>query len=339
MMSSELNRRGFLNQTAQVAAAALPLAYLLDGSKTHAAPPAQQKDQSVDAPIPIIDTHQHLWDLAKFNLPWTKGNSVLGKSFVTSDYLEATKGLNVVKTVYMEVDMHPSQHDQEAEYVIDLCRRDDNPMVAAVISGRPASEGFKDYITKYKDNPYIKGVRQILHVDSTPPGYCLDSQFVRSVQLLGDMGKSFDLCMRPGELFDGDKLVAQCPNTRFVIDHCGNGNVQEQDPAKIKRWQDGMKALAQRPNTVCKISGIVVTAPEKWTAADLQPNMQYSMETFGPDRSMFAGDWPVCTLRATFRQWVEALKQICRNMNMSAGNQKKLFHDNAMRFYGLKETV
>jgi L-fuconolactonase len=65
--------------------------------------------------------------------------------------------------------------------------------------------------------------------------------------------------------------------------------------------------------------------------------MRFSMETFGPDRRMFAGDWPVCTLRASFRQWVAALKDIVREMNMPLADQKKLFHDNAVRFYGLKD--
>jgi len=102
-------------------------------------------------------------------------------------------------------------------------------------------------------------------------------------------------------------------------------------------WMDGMKALAQHDNVVCKISGIIVTAKEDWKAADLAPNMRFSMETFGPDRRMFAGDWPVCTLRASFRQWVAALKEIVREMNMPLADQKKLFHDNAVRFYGLKD--
>ncbi len=121
----------------------------------------ENKDQPVNsqADLPIVDTHEHLWDLSKFNLPWTKDNPELGKSFVTKDYLAATHGLHVVKSVYMEVDVEPSQQVQEAEYVIDLCQRKDNPMVGAVISGRPATEEFRAYIMKYKDIPYIKGVR------------------------------------------------------------------------------------------------------------------------------------------------------------------------------------
>ena len=287
--------------------------------------------------LPIVDTHQHLWDLTKFTLPWAKGNEVLGKNFVTADYLKASAGLNVVKTVYMEVDVTPEQQVQEAEYVLELCRSKGNPMCGAVISGRPASDGFRDYILKYKGNEFIKGVRQVLHNEDIPAGYCLDKQFVKSVQLLGELGMSFDLCMRDQELLDGDKLVALCPNTRFIVDHCGNLSVQETDAKKRQKWQDGMKALAQRPNVVCKISGIIATAKQDWKVADLQPNMQFSMETFGPDRRMFAGDWPVCTLTASFAQWVNALKEIVKNMGMSAADQKKLFHDNAVKFYNLKD--
>src|ERR1700722_18137903 len=115
--------------------------------------------------LPIVDTHQHLWDLTKFRLPWLKEGDVFNKSHVMSDYFRATAGLNVVKTIYMEVDVAPEQQNEEAAYVIGLCRRADNPMVAAVISGRPASDAFPKYIRQYKDSALIKGVRQVLHAD------------------------------------------------------------------------------------------------------------------------------------------------------------------------------
>lgn len=337
-MFDRISRRSFLSSTAAgaVAGTAFPWA---GGDVAGALPIPAVKEANVNAAdqLPIVDTHQHLWDLSKFRLPWAKGNAVLDRSFVTADYLKASEGQNVVKTVYMEVDVDPSQQVQEAEYVLDLCRQKGNPMVGAVISGRPASAGFRDYILKYKGNEFIKGVRQVLHGDETPAGYCLDPQFVKSVQLLGELGMCFDLCMRDGELMDADKLVAQCPKTRFVVDHCGNFSPLETDKQKRKVWEDGMKALAQRPNTVCKISGIVASASENWKPAELQPVVQFSMETFGPDRRMFAGDWPVCTLRASFAQWVAALKEIVANMGLSAADQKKLFHDNAVKFYGLKD--
>lgn len=285
------------------------------------------------APHQIVDTHQHLWDLEKFSLPWTKEEKSLARNFVLTDYFKATAGLNIAQTVYMEVDVDPKQQEAEARYVIELCQRDDNPMTAAVISGRPAAEDFAQYVAKFKNNPQIKGLRQVLHVKSTPAGYCLDPKFVRGVQLLGDRGLSYDLCMRSGELLDADKLVAQCPHTRFIVDHCGNMSVQEKDEEKRKAWKLGMRHLADHDNVVCKVSGIVASAAEKWTAADLAPNIQFTLDTFGPDRVMFGGDWPVCTLRATYRAWVDALAEIVKGQ--AAAARQKLFHDNAVKFYGL----
>jgi predicted TIM-barrel fold metal-dependent hydrolase len=282
------------------------------------------------ATVPIIDTH-HLWDLGRFRLSWLQGAPTLNRSFLMSDYLEATASLNVVKTVYMEVDVDPAQQVEEAEYVIDLCGRDDNPMAAAVFSGRPASSGFKDTITRFSDSPSIKGVRQVLHGGGTPTGYCLQPEFVRGIRLLGDLGLSFDLCLRPAELQDGLKLVQACPDTRFILDHCGNADVQAPDHSQ---WERDIAVLAQQENLVCKVSGIVASAkPGAWKPQDLEPIVRHILREFGPECVFFGGDWPVCTLAATFRQWVDALRWIVRDL--SPEDQRKLFHDNAARFYGL----
>ena len=94
-----------------------------------------------------------------------------------------------------------------------------------------------------------------------------------------------------------------------------------------------IERLARLRNVVCKISGIVVQARDRWTAGDLAPVINHSLASFGPDRVMFAGDWPVCTLSSTYARWVETLTAL----TASAGeaNQKKLFYDNAMRVYRL----
>ena len=57
------------------------------------------------------------------------------------------------------------------------------------------------------------------------------------------------------------------------------------------------------------------------------------LDSFGPDRVMFGGDWPVCTLGGTYRQWVEALRSIVQNRPLI--EQRKLFHDNALKYYEL----
>jgi predicted TIM-barrel fold metal-dependent hydrolase len=282
-----------------------------------------------DGPLPIVDTHQHLWDLDRFRLPWTRTVKPLARNFLLEDYVKATDGLNVVKTVYMEVDVAPEQQPAEAEYVLGLCQKPETKMAGAVISGRPESPEFGAYVRRFKEDRHLKGVRRVLHGPETPAGHCLGEQFVKSVQLLGELGLRFDLCMRPAELPDATKLIDACPGTRFILDHCGNAPLKDH-----AQWKKDIAELARRKNVVGKVSGIVASAtPGKWTADDLAPAIKHTLMVFGPERVMFGGDWPVCTLAATYRQWVEALKSIVADRPRA--EQKKLFHDNAVRFYAL----
>jgi predicted TIM-barrel fold metal-dependent hydrolase len=311
-----MDRREFL--AAATAAAALP---------TLAA-------QDKPAMLPVIDTHQHLWDLSRIRLGWVKDGHPLGVSHTPKEYAEATAGLNVVKAVYMEVDVVPEDQQKEADYVVALCESGKTPTVAAVIGGHPAADGFAKYITPYKGSKYVKGVRQVLHVESTPAGYCLAPKFVKGVQLLGDLGLSFDLCIRPAELPDMAKLVDQCPNTRFVLDHCGNPRA-DFTKEQWARWRADMAELAKRKNVVGKVSGFIVNGWQKgkWAADDLAPAVNGTIEAFGIDRVMFGGDWPVVTLSATYREWLTALRQIVAGR--PEADQKKLLHDNAAKFYGI----
>jgi L-fuconolactonase len=290
----------------------------------------------------IIDTHQHMWDLSKFTLPWlAHAPEIYRHSYRPQEYAEATKGLTV-RSVYMEVDLEPSARPAEAEYVSDLCRDKTGATRAAVIGGNPASAGFAEYIKHAQASGFVRGVRQVLHSDSTPPGTCLGDGFIEGIRLLGKLNLCFDLCMRPKELRDGLKLSELASDTRFVLDHCGNadpgvflpvgGERPSHDPSA---WKRDMEALAKRPNLICKISGIVARAPEKWGPEHLAPIVNHCLDTFGPDRVVFGGDWPVCLVRASLIQWVDALKQIVDDR--PAVDQRKLWSDNARRFYAIDE--
>ena len=297
------------------------------------------KDKPVTNSMPIVDTHQHLWDLAKFKLAWFDPDSaegkIIGHSFTPKEYAEATKGLNVVKAVYMEVDVVPEQQQKEADYLIELCESGKTPTCAAVVSGRPNSEGFAKYVKQFKGSKYVKGIRQVLHVKGATPDYFLDDKFVKGIQLLGELGLSFDLCARPEELPDHAKLVDKCPDTRFILDHCGNGKITHK-PAERVQWKKDMAAIAKRKNVVGKVSGFIASAPArgKWTLDDLAPIINHTMDSFGPDRVMFGGDWPVCLLGVEkYADWSTALMAVVKDR--SEEQQKKLFHDNAVKFYGL----
>jgi L-fuconolactonase len=321
-----MKRRTFLKSSAALATAAaceLPV--------TMAAEPA---------PL-IVDTHQHLWDLAKFKLPWLGGApEVLKHTYHLNEYREATRGLNV-KTVYMEVYVAQDQLVTEAEHVIELSRAG-NPMVGAVIGSRPESGEFAAYVDRFKNVPQVKGMRRVLHEAETPAGYCLKPEFVKNVHLLGERGLSFDLCMRPTELLDAAKLTELCPNTRFIVDHCGNADPKAfssiksdaQPTHNVDEWKKGIDVLAARPNTIGKISGVIARLPAGGDANHLAPIVNHCLSAFGPDRVVFGSDWPVCLLGGTLQKWVEMLSQIIAER--PAAERLKLWSGNAALQYKLQ---
>jgi predicted TIM-barrel fold metal-dependent hydrolase len=331
------SRRQFFRQTAATATAVLATSHVFGQAKDERAVKGTE--------IPIIDCHQHLWDLSKFKLPWIKPGSLLGRSFVMADYLAAIEGTGIKHSVYMEVDVEPTQQQAEAEHLIEICQSGKAPTIAAVVSGRPAAEKFGDYIKPLAASSSIKGVRQVLHGGSTPAGFCLQEPFVRGIRLLGELGLSFDLCLRPKELGDGARLAEQCPETRYIVDHCGNADPKAFFKADDSRlvdvrpehdsdaWRRDMERLASHKNVICKISGIVARVPKQWSAGDLAPIVNHCLDTFGSDRVVFGSDWPVCLNGAPLREWVAALKQIIASR--PAAEQRRLLRENAVAFYHL----
>jgi len=289
----------------------------------------------------IIDTHQHLWDRTRMSPPWLEGApEVLRHNYGSHEYAQATRGLNV-KAIYMEVDVAPQDHVREAQEIVAVCRARNTATIAATIGGRPASPDFENYIKAYAGNRIVKGMRQVLHSPSTPRGFCLSKDFVRGVQTLGKYDLNFELTMRPKELDVAAKLIRLCPDTRFVLDHCGNGDPKAFNPklapelersCSPEEWKRGIDSIAALPGVMCKISGIVASLPPgSWRAEDLAPVVNHCLDAFGPERVFFGGDWPVCLLGSPLRDWVEALRSIVASR--SAEEQRKLWSGNATRFY------
>ena len=85
---------------------------------------------------------------------------------------------------------------------------------------------------------------------------------------------------------------------------------------------------------ICKISGVVTEADHKtWTHDQVAPYIAHSIETFGFDRVAFGGDWPVSELAARYVDWVATVDRVVSGA--SDAEKRKLYRDNAIRFYRL----
>src|ERR1700730_960508 len=277
----------------------------------------------------IVDTHQHLWDLDLFRYAWPCQLSVLNHSFRMEDYLAATNGLGVEKSVHLEADVDEPFMIEETRHLLRLADRTDNPLEGVVACGRPESKEFRTYLERLLGHPKLKGIRRVLHTQRDDLGK--SKSFIDNVGSLAGDGLSFDICVLARQLPVAIRLVSRCPDVTFILDHCGVPPVREKilDP-----WRSDIGELANFPNVFCKVSGLVAYAdPDNWTAEDLRPYVDYVIACFGWDRVMFGSDWPVCTLSASYRRWVD----VALSLTGRAGeaNQRKFFYDNAIRVYRL----
>ena len=101
----------------------------------------------------------------------------------------------------------------------------------------------------------------------------------------------------------------------------------------VSRGQD-LQAIARLPNVWCKISGVVTEADHtKWREAEVTPYIAHAIDSFGFERVMFGGDWPVSELATSYRRWVDLVDLVVAGA--SIGEKRRLYRDNAIAFYRL----
>ena len=93
----------------------------------------------------------------------------------------------------------------------------------------------------------------------------------------------------------------------------------------IRGWRTAMAELAAHPNVMVKISGMGVPVREFVLG---------TLELFGVERAMFASNYPVDSLRATFTTIYSGFEELTRGM--PEAQRRALFHDNAVRIYRME---
>jgi L-fuconolactonase len=127
------------------------------------------------------------------------------------------------------------------------------------------------------------------------------------------------------------RMVRQCPEVRFVLDHIGKPGIKT---GLFEPWRQHLRELASMPNVVCKISGVATEADHKnWTREQLRPYIEHAIESFGFDRIMFGGDWHVSELATTYPEWVEIVAWVVDDCTPE--EKRKLFRVNAISIYRL----
>jgi predicted TIM-barrel fold metal-dependent hydrolase len=276
----------------------------------------------------MIDTHQHLIYPERFRYDWAAQIPALQGNFRLEEYRAAAEGCGITESIFMEVDVPWEQAASEAAFFCSLAEDPANRIAGVIAACRPENPDMAAWIEKLA-HPRLVGFRRVLHTQ--PDELCTSALFRENVARIGRKGLAFDLCVLPRQLANGAALADACPDTVFILDHCGVPDIASGD---LAFWREQLCEISRRPNVNCKLSGIIAYAAGEITADTLRPVVEHAIECFGWDRVVWGSDWPVCNLTRDLGTWCRLLDEILSGS--SEDELAGLYHRNARRIYRLK---
>lgn len=281
--------------------------------------------------ISLLDTHQHLVYREKASYGWTKDIPPLAEgNFTLDDYKTLTEGLGIGGTLFMETGVDDPDYQQETRFVKSLADNSDNGMIGLISSIRPESdEAFETWLEETIEMGVV-GYRRILHV--MPDDTSQSDIFRNNVRKIGVSGKTFDICFLPGQLPVACELAKACENTKLILNHCG---VPDIAGGGLDPWRQDIKALAQIPNVICKLSGLMAyCAPGTSSLETIEPYVDHVLNCFGPNRMVWGSDWPVVNLAKGLPEWIAVTRKILGKL--SADEASSIAYGTAQIVYKVK---
>ena len=278
----------------------------------------------------IIDSHQHFWQVGRFDYPWmTPDIELLCRDYLPGMLEPILQRNGVAQTVLVQA----SNSVEETLWLLELA--DENSFIAGVVGWIDLQdEGTAQQLDVLTTCSKLKGVRHL--VESEPADdWLTQATVVRGLRELGARGLTYDLLVHPRHLKYATQVVAQCPDTRFVVDHMAKPPIKT---GEIGEWARELKPLAAFPNVSCKLSGLVTEANwSNWRIEDFKPCVETALEYFGPERMIFGSDWPVCFLAATYEQVLDAVQRLLAHLNED--ERRRIFSANAVEFFRLEGEI
>lgn len=282
------------------------------------------------ATLGIVDAHVHFWDPSVLDYPWLDGLPPLDRPFLPAAYASAVSGIPVDAMILVEANCLPQQALAEAAFFEQLATADSRVAGIVAYASLTESNELDRTLDALTARPTVRGIRH--NIQGEPSGFCTQPSFVEGVRKVASSGLTFDLCATHDQLREVLELVRLCPDTRFVLDHCGKPAIRDRllDP-----WRADIADLAECANVWCKLSGLVTEASlTEWREADFVPYASHVVERFGTERVMYGSDWPVLTLAAGYAAWFGFTEWFTRGW--SDDERRGFYRDNAHRVYALR---
>ena len=297
--------------------------------------------------IEIIDAHHHFWDLNKNYYPFLRDkidpNFFLGnyetirENYLPIDYINDSRNHNVVGTIHCEAEWDRNDQVGETRWLkyLSLNNKFPNAIVAHAWFHKKNSE---EIIAEQASFDMVKGIRSkpITKFSQNSQEYLYegsmqDINWRNGLKLLEKYNLNYDLRIPNWHLEEAVEIVRFIPNTKVIINHAGfpwNRTDEGMD-----YWRKGIKLMSLEPNTFIKLSEFGVKG-EDWNYYQNKKIIHELIDLFGPQRCMFASNFPVSKIKISFDDLYKNYKKIVKDF--SDDEKKWLFAKTASEVYNLK---
>ncbi|RFO98535.1 amidohydrolase [Rhodoferax lacus] len=286
-----------------------------------------------------IDTHQHYWRYEAQDFPWiSDAMPSLQRDCLPADVGPALHSAGVDAVLAVQA----RSREDETDYLLGLAKT--NPQIVGVVGWIDlCAADVSDKLSRYADQPLLKGFRHILQDEPQLPALLRNPDFNRGMKAVQKRGLVYEVLVFDRQMSSVLEFCGRHNAHWLVLDHVGKPCIRDwMTKAEVPgRWLACMRALAAMPHVVCKLSGLVTEAD--WSQGHgVQPQDSRTMlecfdralDLFGPNRLLYGSDWPVCQLAAPYAE-VHSLAQRWASTRLTQHEQDAFWGVNAQRCYAL----
>jgi len=250
-----------------------------------------------------IDAHVHLWNLATDPQDWIDPSTMaaIARDFDTRDLAGMLEATGMDRAIVV-------QASNSLEESVRLAAADP-ASVAGLVCWVDLTADVAAQLARVEEGATVPivGVRHLAHIDLDPE-WLLRPEVGRGLRTLSARGLTFDFVVRDWQLAQAARVAGEHPDLRFVLDHLGGPFGEGADRSV---WEAGIRALAERPNCVAKLSGLSSGfRPGAWSIETFEPVVATALDAFGPGRLAYGSDWPLAELGGGAPPWRAAVDSL-----------------------------
>lgn len=229
----------------------------------------------------IVDTHAHIYSPDEKKYP-TIAKPLRPPDGVGSleDLSEATKANGVAAACLIQVSTF---YRFDNRYICDsaVAAKDWTAGVCTLDPDDPHSPGM---LLHFQQKYGLKGMRSIPASDGR-----LDHPGVRALwKAASDNGLVINVLVGRDKAPEVDRLLADFPNLRVVLDHCMNLKVGPE----LAPTLDAVRRLSRRKNLHAKLTFIPTGSATGYPCADMHQTCLDVVDAFGAERCIWGSDFP-----------------------------------------------